>query len=207
MSDWPASVNAAIIASLALITAFAVLSASVASPVGPVRAWARWTADDGAISLEHPAGWAVRDIGAGQPHILILRSEWVRIHVISAAELASVVSAYASLPDEASRYRALELVHQAAADAWGSWMGDEQLEEGSVGRTVIGGKRAVWTQFRYVGSGIEGGEPMTGYRATIIGESGGIIAGAIAPSRNWDEFKPIALRVLQSIRVHPAAQQ
>ena len=54
------------------------------------------------------------------------------------------------------------------------------------------------------GSAIEGGEPMTGYRATIISESGGIIAGAVAPTSHWEEFRPIALRVLQSIRLERA---
>lgn len=204
MSDWPMSVNTAIIASLALISAFAILSASIASPVGPVREWARWTDEQGVISLEHPDGWAVRNIGGDQPHILVLRSEWVRIHVISAAELSSAAGAYASLPDEATRYRALELLHDSAGDAWAAWMGNEELEEGQAGRTVIGGNRAVWTQFRYAGSAIEGGEPMTGYRATIISESGGIIAGAVAPTSHWEEFRPIALRVLQSIRLERA---
>jgi hypothetical protein len=204
MSDWPMSVNTAIIASLALVSAFAILSASIASPVGPVREWARWTDEQGVISLEHPDGWAVRNIGGDQPHILVLRSEWVRIHVISAAELSSAAGAYASLPDEATRYRALELLHDSAGDAWAAWMGNEELEEGQAGRTVIGGNRAVWTQFRYAGSAIEGGEPMTGYRATIISESGGIIAGAVAPTSHWEEFRPIALRVLQSIRLERA---
>ena len=69
-------------------------------------------------------------------------------------------------------------------------MGNEELEEGRISRTVIGGNRAVWTQFRYAGSAIEGGEPMTGYRATIISEGGGIIAGAVPglPSRHRNPF-------------------
>ena len=204
LSEWPVSVNAAIIASLALISAFAILSAAIASPVGPVREWARWTDEQGTISLEHPGGWSVRDIGADQPHILVLRSEWVRIHVISAAELASAAEAYGPLPDEATRYRALELLHGSAGEAWAAWMGNEELEEGRISRTVIGGNRAVWTQFRYAGSAIEGGEPMTGYRATIISEGGGIFAGAVAPTSHWDEFRPIALRILQSIRLERA---
>jgi hypothetical protein len=44
VADWPPLVNAAIIASCAFITALAILSAAVASPVGSVRDWNEWRA-------------------------------------------------------------------------------------------------------------------------------------------------------------------
>ena len=200
MADWPAAVNIAIIASLALVTAFAILSAHTASPVEPVRGWATWTDPAGTISLEHPQGWAVRNIGDDDhPHVLVLRSPWVRIHVIAADELGSAANTYVRLPNDASRYRALELLHRTTGDSWAAWLGE--LREGRTGRTVIGRHRAVWTQFRYAGDGIEGGEPMTGYRATMVDTGRAVLAGAVAPTEDWAQFKPVALRVLRSIRL------
>ncbi len=199
MADWPAAVNTAIIASLALVTAFAILSAATASPVGPVRSWATWTDESGALSLEHPRGWTVRNIGDDEhPHVLVMRSPWVRVHVIAADELASPAGLYARLPNDASRYRALELLHDNTGHTWAAWLGE--LREGQIGRTVIGRHRAVWTQFRYAGEGIEGGEPMTGYRATMVEGRRAVIASAVAPTEDWAQFKPVALRVLRSIR-------
>jgi len=199
MADWPAAVNIAIIASFALVTAFAIISAWTASPVGPVRSWATWTDASRAISLEHPEGWTVRNIGDDEhPHVLVMRSPWVRIHVIAADALGSAANVYVRLPNDASRYRALELLHDSTGDTWATWLGE--LREGQTGRTVIGRHRAVWTQFRYAGEGIEGGEPMTGYRATMVDRRRAVLAGAVAPTEDWAQFKPVALRVLRSIR-------
>lgn len=202
ISDWPRPVNAAIIASLTLVTAFAILSAWTASPVGEVRNWVRWRDESAVISLEHPEGWTVRNVGDAQhPHILVMRSPWVRIHIVVADELAAAAGVYGGLPDEVSRYRALELLHHSTGETWAAWMGEDELQEGQVGHTVIGENRAVWTQFRYSGRGVERGEPMTGYRATIVGSGSGVIASAVAPTQNWTQFKPIALRLLRSIRL------
>lgn len=190
VADWPPLVNAAIIATCAFITALSILSASMASPVGSVEHWNEWRADDGAIGLEHPSGWAVRDVGhPEQTHLIILRSQWVRIHVISERALGV----------GAGHYHVLEMMHRQTAETWKQQMFSD-FEEGGTGRTTIGGKRAVWSQFKYQGRYLEAGEPMVGYRATIVGDSGGVIASAVAPSEHWEEFKPIALHVLRSIR-------
>lgn len=189
IGDWPPLVNAAIIATCAFVTAIAILSASMASPVGAVNTWNDWSSESGAMRLEHPAGWAVRDLGAeGQLHLVIMRSPWVRIHVISESGLG-----------QATRHAALETLHRSAAEVWERQVFGE-LEEGQAAPTVIGGKRAVWSQFKYHGEYIEEDEPMTGYRATILGSDRAVIAGAVAPSEYWSEFKPIALHVLKSIR-------
>lgn len=199
VGHWPTPVNAAIIASCALVTAFAILSAWSASPVGTPGSWARWTAESRALSLEHPEGWAVRNIGSEEHlHVIVMRSAWVRVHVVSEEELATAAGLYARLSDEDARYRALEMLHRSTGQTWASFFGE--LDEGDTGRTVIGRHRAVWSQFKYAGTALEGGEPMTGYRATIMGERHGAIASAVAPSDHWREFKPIALRILRSIR-------
>jgi hypothetical protein len=205
MGDWPPLVNAAIIATCAFLTALAVLSAAIASPVGDVERWSQWRGAGGSLQLEHPAGWAVHDLGsAEQTHLVILRSPWVRVHVISETGLANAAGLYRQIGSGANRYRALEMLHDSTGQTWERQIFG-RLEEGPAGRTSIGGRRAVWSQFRYVGENLEDGEAMTGYRATIMGENRGVIAGAVAPSDNWDEFKPIALRLLRSIRFGQAA--
>lgn len=202
MNDWPPLVNAAIIATCAFVTALAIFSAALASPVGPVERWSEWS--DGGMRLEHPSGWAVRNIGSSeQVHLVIMRSQWVRIHVISETGLSSAAGLYRQLGDGNARYQALEMLHATTGDALERELALGEVEEGRPARTIIGGRRAVWSQFRYAGGVIEGDEPMTGYRATIIGDTRGVIASAVAPSDDWDEFRPVALRVLRSIRFGP----
>ncbi|MBD3291277.1 MAG: hypothetical protein GF393_00005 [Armatimonadia bacterium] len=201
LGDWPPLVNAAIVVTLAFVTALAILAATVASPVGEVHQWVRWTSDTGDMSLEHPSGWAVRSLGGpDQTYLVVVRSQWVRIHVISESGLAGAAGLYRRLGNNPARYQALEALHASTGQTWERQLALSDLEEGRVGRTVIGGLPAVWSQFKYTGVAIEDGEAMTGYRATILGSSRGIIASAVAPSDNWEQFRPIALHVLRSIR-------
>lgn len=203
ISDWPPAVNAAIIATCAFITALAILSAVVASPVGTVERWNEWRTEGGEIHLEHPAGWAVRELDApDQIFLVVMRSPWVRIHVISEPGLASPAGLHRQIGPGA-HYQVLEHLHHATAETWERQMFGE-LEEGQTGRTIIGGRRAVWSQFTYAGRHLEQNVPMAGYRATIIGDDRGVIASAVAPSEHWSEFKPIALHVLRSIRLGAA---
>jgi hypothetical protein len=194
-------VNAAIIATFAFVTALAILFAATASPVGEVHEWAEWHSEAGGISLQHPTGWVVRDLGGPeQVYLVVVRSPWVRIHVISEAGLASAAGLYRQLGDNVARYQALEMLHASTGETWERQLALSDLEEGRVGRTVIGGRPAVWSQFKYTGFAIEDGEPMSGYRATILGDRRGIIASAVAPADHWEQFRPIALHVLRSIR-------
>ena len=199
VADWPPLVNAAIIATCAFVTALAVISASLASPVGPVEKWDEWSSKNGEIRLEHPSGWAVTQLGTDQQiHLVIVRSQWVRIHVIAESGLGNALAAY-RLTNRAARYRLLEAMHRSTAQTWEEQVFGE-FSEGATGRTIIGGRPAVWSQFKYDRGYLENDVPMAGYRATIIGDNRSVIAGAVAPAADWDEFKPIALRVLKSIR-------
>jgi hypothetical protein len=201
MGDWPPLVNAAVIATCTFVTAIAILFATMASPVGEVEGWSQWRADSGAINLEHPDGWAVRNVGSSeQIHLIILRSPWVRIHVVSESGLADAAAIYRRLGSGGARYEALERLHETVGETWEEQLALGKLEEGRTGHTTIGGRRAVWSQFKYVGDRLEGGEAMTGYRATLIGEDNGVIASAVAPTEHWEEFRPIALHVFKSIR-------
>ncbi|MGI5816886.1 MAG: hypothetical protein ACOX9R_02195 [Armatimonadota bacterium] len=198
VDDWPPMVNAAIIATCAFLTAVAILSASLASPVGRVERWASWATEAGDMHLEHPAGWAVNSFGsAEQIHLVIMRSPWVRIHIISESGLAEVAELYGRLGSGDRGYRTLEMLHRTTGDTWAGLFGE--LDEGAIGRTTIGSRHAVWSQFTYASGPIERGEPMTGYRATILSQRRGLIASAVAPSEHWEQFRPIALRVLRSI--------
>ncbi len=201
VDDWPLGVNAGIISTFVLLTAFALLAAWYASPVGEADTWARWKADRHALSVEYPEGWTVRPLSQEDTnvHVVVMRSPWVRVHLVSQRELSSVAQVYARAGNVRSPYQALETLHESTRETWSSFFG--ALDEGRTTRTVIGTHPAVWSQFTYSGGRLESGEPMRGYRATILAGGSGVIASAVAPADNWSEFKPIALRVLRSIRI------
>jgi hypothetical protein len=205
VDDWPVEVNAAIISACVLVTAFALLAAWSASPVGEAENWTTWQAAGDALSVEHPEGWSVRRIDRGdQLHVVIMRSPWVRVHIVSESELASTARLYAQIGDGGARYRALETLHRKTRSTWSSFFGD--LDEGRATRTAFGPHRAVWSQFTYTGTVLEEGEAMRGYRATVLGPGNGVIAGAVAPAQDWADFRPIALRIIRSIRIGKASR-
>ena len=196
--DWHPFINALIIATVAMLTVVAIAAAWTATPIGEVRSWQQWTSETGEWSLEYPSGWRVHEFpaGDGQTHLMITRSEWVRIHFIAGPELRQAVEVYTP---ERSAYAALEAVHGQTAGIWAAVLGAMQLRESEVRRTVIGGRRATWSQFRYPGGAFEGDELMTGYRTTIAGRKTGAIVSAVAPTRYWTRFRPIATHVLRSV--------
>jgi hypothetical protein len=201
--DWHPFINAMIITTCALVTVVAISAAMTAPPVDEVSQWHRWTTDTQDLSVEYPMGWRLHELtgSASQLHLVILRSEWVRIHLIAEPELARAANAYAtSRGGQHPRYGAIENIHQQTGSTWASLL-DIELEEGPTGRTVIGDRRAVWSQFKYPRGMLEGDVPMTGYRATVIGRQTGVIVCAVAPSRYWLRFKPTALHVLRSIKL------
>lgn len=74
-------------------------------------------------------------------------------------------------------------------------------------RTVLGGRYAVWSEFRYERGLLERrDEPMAGYRATIAGPGTCVLIAAVAPERAWREFQPIAREVIRSVRLGSTAQ-
>lgn len=200
--DWHPIVNAMIISTCALVTLVAIAAAWTASPIGEVTEWQRWSSESSEWSFDYPEGWMVHDLSApgGQAHVMIARSQWVRVHLITAPELTQATNIYARLDDRTnSYYGAIESVHRETADTWRMLLGGIRMDEGVTGRTVIGKRRAVWSEFRYPGGILEGDEPMTGYRATIIGPRTGTIVGAVAPTRYWNRFRPTALHMMRSI--------
>lgn len=195
IDDWHPFVNWLIIATFAMVTVVAFAAAWTASPFGEVTDWVRWTADSGEWSIEYPADWGVHEFIAeeGAYHLMFARSQWLRIHFIAGSDLA--------LTTDLARfdYSEIERVHRQMGRTWATLLGVIGMDEGDVGRTVMGNQPAVWSQFRYPGGPLEGDEPMTGYRATVSGTDSGAIVSVVAPTRYWTRFRPSALRVMRSI--------
>ncbi len=198
--DWPPPVNALIIATCALVTIVALAAAWTAPPIEEIEQWRRWTTEDGAWSFEYPSGWSVQEFPGpgGRTQLMVLRSRWVRIHLIADPDIARLTRNHRGYRSRAgSEYTAVERAHAQTAAIWDILLGE--IDDGRPGRTTIGNHRAVWSEFRYRGGHLEAGEPMSGYRATVVGDRSSVIVGAVAPTRFWRRFRPIALRMLRSI--------
>lgn len=205
-SGWSSLTNALIGAFAALLVLVALWSAWSASAVGDAESWTTWAPPGKAISLRYPEGWRSAEFGEGESvHAFFVRSTWVRIHVIAGPEVARIGSwpgaTGGAAPDA---YARLAQVHAHSREYWQQLFGE--MREGQLGRTIIGGRPAVWSEFHYRGGRLEGrDEPMTGYRATVLGAGTGMVIAAVSPERSWREFRPIALDVLRSARLGTAA--
>lgn len=199
---WSALTNALIGAFAALLVLVALWSAWSGSPVGEVEGWATWAPRGTSVSLRYPEGWRTGQFGEdGLTYAFFVRSTWVRIHVITGPQIAR--AAYIPGSGSGDVYPALEQMHTQSRDYWQGLFG--RMREGRVARTVLGGWPAVWSEFHYASGLLEArDEPMTGYRATVLGAGTGVLIAAVAPERSWREFQPIALDVLRSIRLQAA---
>jgi len=207
---WSSLTNALIGAFAGLLVLVALWSAWSASPVGGVENWTTWTPRGQAMSLRYPEGWRSGEFGQGDLiHAFFVRSTWVRIHVIAGPEVARIAfwpgaAGAGAVPDA---YARLAEVHANSLKYWQQLFGE--MREGRLGRTIIGGRPAVWSEFHYRGGMLEArDEPMSGYRATVLGAGTGMLIAAVSPERSWREFRPIALDVMRSARLgQPAGGQ
>lgn len=195
---WSALTNGLIGAFAGLLVLVALWSAWSASPVGEVEGWATWAPRGTPVRLRYPEGWRMGEFGEGElTYAFFVRSAWVRIHVIAGPQIAR--AAYIPGTGSGDLYTSLEQMHQQSREYWQELFGE--MREGRVARTVLGGRPAVWSEFHYASGLLEArDEPMTGYRATVLGAGTGVLVAAVAPERSWREFQPIALDVLRSIR-------
>ncbi len=204
LGEWSPLTDGLIISVAALAVVVATWSAWTASPVGEVRRWLTWQATDIPLSIEYPEGWRVSDFSdAGVRYVMFGRSRWVRVHVVAGPHLAWAAygrgAAAGRAPSNAS-YQALALLHESTREVWVELFG--MMHEGVAGRTAVDRRRAVWSQFRYSGGGLEDAdEPMRGCRVTLIAGGQGVLISAVAPARHWEDFRPIALQMIRSIRV------
>ncbi len=200
-NEWSSLTNALIGAFAGLLVLVALWSAWSASPVGKVEGWATWSPSSLPVSLRYPRGWRIGEFAEdGLTYAFFVRSTWVRIHVIAGPPIAQAVSRPGLRDPDA--YSALEWMHARSRAFWGELFGE--MREGRVTRTFLGGRPAVWSEFHYAGGMLEArAEPMTGYRATVLGAGTGVLIAVVAPERSWREFQPIALDVLRSVRFKP----
>ncbi len=187
--QWPATVNALVVACFSLLTLAALWSAASESPVGDADRWTIWSADSPRFWIEHPAGWrVVRREWQGELQVAIIRSRWLRVHV-SISRL---------WPGGSITWDDVRFVHRETR--WRSEVEAGSITEGRPELTTIGGRPAAWSRFTARGSHIVHGEPLQGYRATIIGDGWAAIVTAVAPAEHFDDFRPLALRIIRSIR-------
>jgi len=196
---WSPLTDGLIIAFAGLLVLVAIWSAWSASPVGPVRGWVAWRGDNGAIALEHPVGWGVHDLGvAPVSYFAFGPSEWVRVHLIVApqAEWRLPAGAVVGRAD----YRIPQVLHDDTRELWDRLLGP--LQEGRTAGTVLAGRPAVWSRFDYSRRPLMGSaQSMTGLRAALVAGGRIVLIAAEAPTDDWDEFRPIALRMVRSLRV------
>ncbi|MEA3400267.1 MAG: hypothetical protein U9R79_03380 [Armatimonadota bacterium] len=194
--QWAPLTDAIIISIAAMLVFISIWAAHSSSPFGRPRSWERWRADDVPVSVWYPAGWRVIESGrAAERELVALRSEWVRMHLIVAEQEAGFQAA-------ALRYDTLEMAHRSASWRWEVIFGE--ISEGQPGRTVIGGRPAVWSQFSFDTGFLTAGEPMTGYRATVASPQALVLVAVVAPRRYWERFRPTALDIIGSVRIGAA---
>ncbi|MCD6302123.1 MAG: hypothetical protein J7M15_01180, partial [Anaerolineae bacterium] len=158
------------------------------------------------LSVQYPAGWRViSDLDdEGQFHIVLARSRWVRVHIIALGDVDAKIYALESFlggSPVAGSYRSIEILHIATTALWSTLFGE--IREGRAVPTIIGGRRAVWSQFEYSEGLVEpGDETMRGLRATLLTRRQGVLMSAVAPRRYWSDFQPIALQIMSSVRVN-----
>jgi hypothetical protein len=201
VGDWPPLVNGLIITACVFVTIFSIASAWTASPVGTPTSWQQWGEASSPLRLEYPSGWSVQELGSGdQVHVVVMRSRWVRIHIIADANIAGAAAALRRADGaQDAPFTAVETIHRETLSTWKSFFGS--MRESESARTRINRWPAVWSQFQYDGATVENAQQMTGYRATITAPAMGAIASAVAPTAYSREFRPIALHVLRSIQL------
>jgi len=196
--QWSALTDGLIIAFAGLLVLVAIWSAWSASPVGRVRGWSPWRSDANGVTLEYPIGWGVHDFSAsGVGHFVFGPSEWVRVHLIVGPQEVWGVPRGAFVEGD---YRLPRALHDDTRELWSRLLGP--MREGRAAGTVLAGRPAVWSRFDCWAGPLEGsGQPMTGFRAALAAGGQVVLVAAVAPTADWDEFRPIALHVLRSLRV------
>jgi hypothetical protein len=144
----------------------------------------------GMFTVEAPVGWHVIEAAVGGSdgaYIMVIeRSQWVRAYVAVYPELVADTQTWGQTSGGGQTQTLLQ-VHLISERIWTEYFGS--INSGPPVRTIINGRPAVWSRMQFVDDGRNySGLGMTGMR--------------IAPDDSWDEFEPIALRILKSIRLN-----
>ena len=199
--EWSRATNKWIVITLATVVGIAIYSAGAASPVGQVDTWRITSGRGGMFTVEAPAGWHVIEaVDRSGAYIMVIeRSQWVRAYVAVYPELAAAMQS-----GQASQ--TLRHTHLISERIWAEYFGS--IRSGPLARTAINGRPAVWSRLQFTDDGRNySGLEMTGMRMTLTYGQEGVLLAAVAPDDSWDEFEPIALRILKSIRIGQCISQ
>lgn len=203
--EWSHVTNSLIVFALAVLVAIAIYSAAVASSVGRADSWRLTSARDGMFTIEVPAGWHVFEaVDQSGAYIMIVeRSQWVRAYVAVYPKLAAAVQTWG---EGDAGTQALPQAHRISDRIWTDYFG--AISNSPPARTVVGGRHAVWSRMHFTDDGRNySGLGMTGIRMTLTYGQAGVLLAAVAPDDSWDEFEPVALRIVQSIRIGERVSQ
>lgn len=188
--EWSRLTNGLIVFALAVVVAVAIYSAAVASPVGRTDAWRIVSGRDGMFTVQAPVGWAVIEgVDQSEAYVMVIaRSQWVRVYVV-----------YPEQGDSGGP-QVLAQAHRISLRKWTEYFGS--INNGPPARTVVGGRPAVWSRLQFTDDGRNySGLGMTGMRMTLRCGQAWVFLAAVAPDDCWDEFEPVALRIIKSIRI------
>lgn len=194
--QWSPITDGLILSCAGLLVLLSLWAAVVEPAVRRVTAWETHVQGDGVFSIEYPARWdieTVEDEGVsaavirGSQRVLVLvQRDPVRWHGSARPTDAAAQQAIVR-----ERHRSAQLALQAQFDAFrsGRWTD-----------TVLGGRQALWSAF-HAGSG---SEEMTGYQATVPQGDHVTTILAVSPTTAWEDFRPVALHMLESLRLGDA---
>jgi len=190
--EWSSLTNGLITGCLGLLVFLSFWTAATESPLGPVQSWETHRDAAGRFSIEHPSGWAVRtheddDISATH----IGRSQSIYLEIVSqptTSQQAVLIGAGSVV------YTVLKTWHESEEVFLRLRFAD--YRPGRPERTALGGRPAVRSRF----TGGRGSGELTGYHTTLLSRDRVLLIIAVAPSESWEDFRPIALRMLRSLR-------
>ncbi len=200
--EWSRVTNRLIVFALAVVVGIAIYSAGRASPVGRADSWRVTSGMGGMFTVEAPVGWhVVEAIDRSGAYIMVIdRSQWVRVYVAVYPQLAVETQTWGQASGGGQTQTLLQ-VHLISERIWTEYFGS--ISSGPPVRTIINGRPAVWSRMQFVDDGRNySGLGMTGMRMTLTHGQVGVLLAAVAPDDSWDEFEPIALRILKSIRLN-----
>jgi hypothetical protein len=202
--EWSRVTNGLIVFALAAVVGIAIYSGGVASPVGRADSWRVASGLNGMFTVQAPVGWHVIEAAVGGSdgaYIMVIeRSQWVRAYVAVYPELVADTQTWGQTSGGGQTQTLLQ-VHLISERIWTEYFGS--INSGPPVRTIINGRPAVWSRMQFVDDGRNySGLGMTGMRMTLTHGQVGVLLAAVAPDDSWDEFEPIALRILKSIRLN-----
>ncbi len=190
--EWSSLTDGLITGCLGLLVFLCFWAAATESPVGRVDAWATHRDAASRFTIEYPAGWTTTTHqGRGIAATRIGRSQNIYVEIVSQptrSEQRVLLGAGSVV------YAVLRTWHQSEESYLRLRFPD--YRPGRPERTALGGRPAVWSRF----TARQNSGELTGYHTTLLSRDRILLMVAVAPSDAWEDFKPIALHMLRSLR-------